>query len=370
MKGMVSALILGVAVLAGASAASAQDIVLGGGYALSLSGATLGEDARAGSDLAAADFNAQGGLSGRKMRIDYDDTQADRAKAVAAYNRFAAQPDVIAFLSISTIELAAIDPIANEAKLPIISVGSAAPLPRFSPWTFRAPLVTARALPVVLKQMKDIKNTKSVSIIYDTANNFTVGEYEVMKTAAPAAGLDFKGAETYTTYDQNYTLQLTRIIATKPDILYVSSIGSDGTLIMSQARALGFTGYFLGGPGLSDPRIPREAGKAGIGAITFFPFDPKDPRPIVQNFVKAYKAKYKNDPSSYSALGYDVVSLVGQAAMKAGKADRDAMRNELGSKKEFEGVSGMYSYDGSGDNLLQRPHLFEYTETGFVPLAK
>ena len=44
-------------------------------------------------------------------------------------------------------------------------------------------------------------------------------------------------------------------------------------------------------------------------AVTDFLFNPKDPQPLVQNFVKQYTATYKREPSSYAALGYDVVRL-------------------------------------------------------------
>ena len=46
-------------------------------------------------------------------------------------------------------------------------------------------------------------------------------------------------------------------------------------------------------------------------------------------------------------------------------ANYQAVRNALGSTKNLEGLNGMYTYDGSGDNVRQEPRLLVYGPTGF-----
>jgi len=351
--------------------AQAQDIVVAAGFVLSGPIAAYGEDGKIGVDLGAAEINAKGGILGKKLRIDYEDTGGDRAKAVAIYRKYGARPDVAAFLSISTIELVALDPVADDVKLPLISVGSAAPMAKFSGNTFRIQLIVNKALPAVFSLLKEQKGAKTIAVIYDTVNNYNVGEMESVKAGAGPAGLQITGIESLSTGDQNFSLQLTRLAQANPDLLYVAATTNEAALIIAQARGLGMKASIIGGAGLNDNRVFSLPGKAAHGIMTFFPFDAKDPRPVVQNFVKLYADKYKKElPPSYVALGYDAIHLVADAIKRAGGADRDAVRKALGATDGFEGVNGKFRYNGSGDNLEQRPHVFAYGDAGFERISK
>jgi branched-chain amino acid transport system substrate-binding protein len=358
--------------LLGGHAAAAEDIVIGAGFLLSGDLASYGTDAKVGVDLAVDELNAAGGVLRRPLKVEYTDTQADRAKAVAHYRKFAARPDVPVFLSISSIEFVALDPVAAEVKLPFISVGSAAPVSKFGAYSFRIQLIVSKAMGPVLGRLKELRGIKSVGVMYATDNNYNVGEMESVKAAAPGAGLSVHDIESFKRGDQDFSLQLTRIKAKEPDLLYVAATTDEAALIISQARQLGLKSLIIGGAGFNDPRIADLPGKAAKGVMTFFPFDATDPRPPVQRFVKLYKAKYGADktPPAYVALGYDSIRLVADALTRAGSAEREAFRKALGTTKRFEGANGFFSYDGAGDNLEQRPNIFVLGDRGFERLTK
>jgi branched-chain amino acid transport system substrate-binding protein len=345
---------------------AADDIVIGGGLTLSGAAAAYGEDGRTGADIAVAEVNTKGGVLGRKLRIDYDDTGMERARAVAIYRKYAARPDVVAMLSISSVELVALDPLANEVKLPLISIGSAATFAKFSPYTFRLQVIVGKAMPTVLSRVKAAKGLKSVSVLYDVKNNFTVSEMEAVKASAQGAGLELKGIESFSTGEQDFSLQLTRIAEQNPDLLYLAATTDEAALAISQARALGIKAQILGGAGLNDPRIGSLAKEGAYGTITFAPFSPKDDRPIVKAFVADYQKKFaKAEPPAYVALGYDAVMLLTDAIRRAGSTDREKVRDALGATKNLEGLNGLYSYDGSGDNTRQEPRLLVYGPNGY-----
>lgn len=362
----VTTLALGLA----SAGAYAQDIVIGAGFALSGRLASYGEDAKAGADLAVDAINAQGGVLGRKIKVDYEDTAADRAKAVAVYRRFASRPEVVAMLSLSSIEFAAQDPVANDVRLPLISVGSATPMEKFSPWSFRISLIVNKAIGPVLETLKAKRGIKSVGIIYDAADNSSIGQMESVKAAAPKLGLALKDIESFDSGDQDFSLALTRFVADPPDLLYVGATTNEATLIISQARALGLKSLIIGGAGFNDPRIASLPGKAADGVMTFFPFDVTDNRPLVRSFTERYKAAHKGaPPPSLAALGYDSVLLVADALRRAGSVDRDALRKTLGETTGFQGVDGDFTYKGPGDNLEQHPFVFELVGGQFRRLS-
>ena len=340
--------------------ARAEDIVIGAGFGLSGRFATYGEDAKAGADLAVAELNAKGGVLGRPLRIDYEDTGADRAKSVAVYRRFAAQPGVVASLSLSSVEFGAIDSVASDVKLPTISVGSATPVASFSPWSFRVSLIVSKAIGPVLQTLQSKHAIKSVGIIYDSADTSSVGQANAVKAEAPKLGLTLKAVEVFSNGEQDFAAQLTDLLSDPPDLLYVGATTNEAGLIIGQARALGLKSLMIGGVGFNDPRIASLPGKAAEGVMTYFSFDVGDDRPLVQDFVAQYKAKHAGaTPPSLAALGYDAVLLLSDAIKRAGSTDRDAVRKALGETAGLQGVDGSFTYKGSGDNTDQRPFVFE-----------
>ncbi|MCK9906146.1 ABC transporter substrate-binding protein, partial [Frankia sp. Cpl3] len=61
--------------------------------------------------------------------------------------------------------------------------------------------------------------------------------------------------------------------------------------------------------------------------------------------VKAFEAKYGSKPDQFAAQAYDALHIIAQSLLAAGKADRNALRDELAKLKDFQGVSGKLSFD-------------------------
>lgn len=371
MKRFITTVSLAALMAAGTVAMAAEDIVIGAGFLLSGRFATYGEAAKAGVDMRVQEVNDAGGLLGRKVSIDYVDTKADRALAVANYRKWGAQKNVAAMLTISSIEFLALDPVGPEVKLPFVSVGSAAAIDEFKPWSFRVALIVSKAMGPVLEELKSMYGIKTVGVIYDTTNNFTVSEMETVKQVAPQVGLRITNIESFTGGDQDFALQISRMKQDEPDVLYVAATTGEAALIISQMRAFGMKSRMIGGAGLNDPHIADLPGKAANGVMTYFPFDVNDPRPLVQNFVKKYKAAHGgNQPSAFVAAGWDATNLIVDSIRRAGSLDRDKIRRAMASTKNLEGLNGMFSYDGAGDNLVQKPNIFAMTDGAYKRISK
>ncbi len=57
--------------------------------------------------------------------------------------------------------------------------------------------------------------------------------------------------------------------------------------------------------------------------------------------------------------------LLADAVRRAGSTDREAVRNALGTTKALEGLNGLYTYDGSGDNVRQEPRMLVFGPNGY-----
>ena len=82
---------------------------------------------------------------------------------------------------------------------------------------------------------------------------------------------------------------------------------------MKQAKAKGITAPFMGGDGWDSSDLDVKAADDGYYTNHY---DASDPRPEVQDFLKAYGAAYKDDknnakvPDALAALAYDATNLL------------------------------------------------------------
>ncbi|MCO5064277.1 MAG: ABC transporter substrate-binding protein [Rhizobiaceae bacterium] len=358
------------ALLVFGSVAKADDIQIGAGLVISGPFAAYGTDAKAGVDLGVKEINDAGGVLGRNLTMEYEDSGGDRAKAVAIYQKFAARPEIAFALSISSAEFVALNPISQDVGLPFISIGSVIPFKDFSDCAFRINLILSNAMASVLTQLKE-SGINRVSIIYDQGNNQTVAEADIVKENLGQYGMELAGVESYSAGDQNFTLQLARIQETKPDLIWISGQINEGALIISQARALGLDATIIGGSGLNDEKIGQLTNGAAKGVLTFALFNANAPGAVVSDFVSKFKeANGGAAPSAYNALGYDAIKLVANAITTAGSTDRQAVCKAMGATKDFQGVNGTFNYNGSGDNQKQTPQILVYGDNGYEPLAK
>ena len=64
--------------------------------------------------------------------------------------------------------------------------------------------------------------------------------------------------------------------------------------------------------------------------------------------MKAYTDRYGTAPSALTTQAYDSVGILLEAIERAGKLDREAIKNEM-YNTEYEGMSGYTTFDEIGD---------------------
>jgi len=81
---------------------------------------------------------------------------------------------------------------------------------------------------------------------------------------------------------------------------------------------------------------------------------------VVQSFVRAFKAKYNQEPTHLNAHAYDQIKLVADVVARGGK-DAQSIRDVMASTKNFSGVTGSVEFDKSNQNI--RMDTIHYMET-------
>ena len=155
--------------------------------------------------------------------------------------------------------------------------------------------------------------------------------------AAAKAGWAVAAAEAYLPNEQDFRSLLVRLRDAEPDGLVLVSYYPDGALIVRQARDSGWTQIVVAAGSVYSPKFLELAGDAAEGVYTNTNFFPDDPRPVVQRFVAAYRARFGGVPGFYAARGYDALILVA-AAMRQSGATRTGVHDGLLAVRDVPSV--------------------------------
>jgi|AGTN01.1.fsa_nt_gi ABC-type branched-chain amino acid transport systems, periplasmic component len=329
-----------------------------------------------GVEIAVDKINAEGGLLGRKLEVDYRDTASEATQAISNLRRFDAADDIVGVVGpVGTPELLAILPVTQKLTLPVVTVASFAPLPHeaFAPGLFRVSLLTTpETLQNVFQRVGKARKVKQMGLLYDrSTDNAQVEAKHVRAAGALDSGIKLVAEESYAVGDKNFSAVLDKMLRAKVDILYLAGNTNEVVLIMQQARARGFAGPFVGSLAIADPKIAELAGAAAVGTISFSSFFEKSPDPMVSDFARAFHAKFGDAAiSPMSAYGYDATLILADAIRNAKVTERGKVIEMLGTTSSFKGVSGTYTFDGKGDNKTPTSVITEIKKDGSLDLLE
>jgi branched-chain amino acid transport system substrate-binding protein len=158
--------------------------------------------------------------------------------------------------------------------------------------------------------------------------------------------------ESFPRADQDFTGQLTKVKSAGATALYAVGAYTASALIAKQAKQLGMNLQLVGDTGNASPKYIELGGDAVEGAVVIEPFTPADPDEKIQAFTKRYRDQYGRDPDGWVAEMYDTVEIIHQAVVKAGKVDRQAVRDFAAGLKPgapFRGLLGEWVFDNTGE---------------------
>lgn len=317
---------------------------------------TFGVMTRDGALLAIDEWNAKGGVLGRKIVPVVEDSQCTPDPAVNAANKVIDQ-DKVHYI---------VGEVCSKASIPISEIANSKKVVQISPtstnpdvtvgkdgkakdYIFRACFIDPFQGTVGAKFARGTLKAKTAFIMLDQANDYVKGLAEFFEKAFTAAGGKIVGKETYTSKDTDFSAILSKVAAAKPDMVYLPDYYNVVNLATKQAKEKGIKAPFMGGDGWDSSDLDL---KAAAGGYFTNHYSPEDSRPEVKNFVKAFGAKYKDDkgqpkvPDALAALAYDATNLLLQSIKNAGADDTTKVKNTL-EKITFNAVSGKITFDAS-----------------------
>lgn len=352
------------------NAANSNEIPIGEFASLTGGTASFGQSSHKGTAMAVEEINAAGGVLGKPLKLYTEDDQSKAGEAATVVRKLISRQGVVAVLgevaSSRSLEAA---PICQSNKIPMISPASTNPkVTEVGDYIFRVCFIDPFQGTVVAKYALS-RGWKRVALLTDVKQDYSVGLSQFFKENFTKNGGTIVSEQSYSSGDKDFKAQLTSIKSANPDAIVVSGYYTEAGLIASQARQLGITVPLLGGDGWDSPSLVEVAGKAIDGSYFSNHFSVEDPSPVIQDFVKKYKAKYNEVPDAMAALGYDSAKILADAITRAGTTDSAKLRDAIAATKDFQAVTGKISLDAQRNAtkpaviLTIEDGKFKYVET-------
>ena len=332
------------------------------GHTQSLTGPSSpwGIRARDGAVLAESEINAAGGFTDRKgnrytLQIAAADMANDPKQAITLFRQQASDPTIVASMGpTNSVGFLPCIPVASQIGLPLVGNGSGAPVKEWNPWVYRVNLVADVATPMFLKVAVKAARVQRLAVIFDQTQDAQVADARFCQALAREVGYEVVAYEAYRSGDQDFSPQLTKIRATRPDAVFVAASTGDGVRVVTQLREAGISAPLFTGYGVLVDPVYWDGTKGGIdGGYTWVDQDLKRAGGVLRNWLDTYNKKFALEATSYSVYGYDAVHTIVECIRQAGRTDRGAIR-EVMSSLEFIGPLGTrvtFKNPPTGNNL-------------------
>ncbi|MGI5971390.1 MAG: ABC transporter substrate-binding protein [Oscillospiraceae bacterium] len=258
-------------------------------------------------------YNAAGGLNGRKIEIIPYDDKHDATEATNAYNKLVTSDEVAAIIgAVTSTPAIAIAQASVEDNMPVITPTATHPdVTSFGKNVYRACFLDPFQGSTMANFAKGELGAATAAVIYNNSDAYSTGLYESFIATCAEIGVEVVAEESYAGTDSDFKSQLTNIAAKDPDVVFLPDYYNSVYLLMTQAKEVGLEATFLGVDGADGVLGIEGVNKDVLEGLYFANhYSNQDPSEVVQTFLKSFKEKYNEDPSALAALGYDAAMIL------------------------------------------------------------
>jgi branched-chain amino acid transport system substrate-binding protein len=195
---------------------------------------------------------------------------------------------------------------------------------------------------------------KEVGVLYASGDAYSKGLRDAFVATCKTLGITVKTEQKSETIDNetDFSSQFAAIKKSGIGFLYAPYYYSGiGPTIVPQARSAGYNGIIMGSDGYDGVLDYIKTGNVSIYDNVYYTnhYSAESKEAVVVNFVKAYKAAYKNEePNAFAALAYDCVYMLKQSLDNCGgKYDAETIKTHI-EGMTFSGVTGNFTLDNTG----------------------
>ncbi|WP_328461780.1 ABC transporter substrate-binding protein [Streptomyces sp. NBC_00448] len=305
-----------------------------------------------GAKLAVDEWNAKGGVDGRKIQLHLFDDKGDPTTGTNIASKLASQGYTAMIGTAESGVTVAMEPTLQSARIPNITSGQSPQIiASKDPFVFLNGPTSTTYDATLAKYVIDTKGLKKVAMISNNGS-YGKGEHDAFLAELKKRGLSPTTDQVVTTSQIDFSAALTTIKKTNPQVVFIGSEEVEAGLIVKQARSLGITAPFAGAAPQGTPvYISTAGGTHADGTIVSSPYLSNDANAQTKAFATAYKAAYQQTAELHGAKAYDGTSIVLTALKNShgatGKKLADAIR-----ATRYDGLLGDFSFDDTGVGIF------------------
>ena len=287
------------------------------------------------------------------------DDGTDTSSAVRNMRKLVTENNVDLIIgSTVTPSTIAMTEVALETKTPIITLAAASvlvnPIDDKRRWVFKTPQNDSMMAGAIIDYWAKT-NIKKVGFLgfSDALGQSWLDE---MNKQAPAKGIELVAVERFARTDTSVVAQVLKLIAAKPDAIFIAAYGAPAALPAKTLKERGYTGKVYQTHGVGNADFLRIGGKDVEDTI--LPLGPivvaselPDSNPIkkvAMDYIAKYDAKYgAGAASAFGGYAFDaglLLSAAAPAALKSAKPGTPEFRAAL--RDALENVKGLVTTTG------------------------
>ena len=321
----------------GVHAQSGPPIKVGFSSAMTGPSAITGEGVKWAAQMLADEYNAKGGIMGRKIEVYFGDNAGTPGEAVSAVRRLVDvdKVDVIVGQTHSGACLGAL-PIVKELQVPMVIEACSNPKIReligktVNEWAFRVnpdDIMLANQFAKYIAQ-----STKTVSIFAQN-DDFGRGAAAAYDAAFKKTGIKLVSTEFFDRGQADYRPVLTRVKRANPEAVLLVMLASEGSVFMRQFREVGLTQKLFARGSMATVEFlhqVKDSPSIADGLVEATYWTPALDPAWEKQWLERWKVPVRVHGSLAAiAFRYALAPAIEQAIKKTGKADRKAIRDAL-----------------------------------------
>jgi branched-chain amino acid transport system substrate-binding protein len=349
--------------------AAAEDLTVAVAGPMSGRFKDLGDQMRAGAELAVAEINKGGGVNGRKLTLVVADDRCDQIQAVvAAKDLVAKKVTMVAGHLCSRASMPAAA-IYAKANIIMISPGSTHPqltdTARRSGWrnVFRVCGRDDDQGVVVAQLLASQYRGKKIAILHDQSQ-YGLGLAKQVQRSVRKLGLREAIFQAYKPAQTSFAPIVERLKSAKIEAVFLGGYYPEGAAIIRQAHERAFEPQFVTGDAFVTDDFWKMTGKAGEGTLVTFHVDARN-KPEAKEAIQAAKKSNKT-LGFYGIYTYAAIE-VWAAAARSAKSSRAANVSQSLRAGRHQTIIGLLQFDNKGDVRGTRYVWYVWKDGKYLP---
>ncbi len=309
-----------------------------------------------GFQLALEEINRQGGVRGRPVQLDWQDSQSDPKQAVNIAQKFVDDPRILAEIGdFSSPASMAASPVYERGGL--VQFGFTNSHPDFTK-AGQFMFSTSSTQEASARQLLSLAHRygASTAVLY-VNNDWGKSSIDIYLDEAHRQSVQTPVVESFSDTSTDFRPLLLKVRDAGVPVLVIQSYYKSAALIVQQARQIGLKGVKIVWANYNQEFI-NLAGDAAEGVSVTQDFHAKASGPAAEDFVQRFRARYGKYPDGFNVRAYDAVIQLAWAAGQQATPSRDAIRQALATGTAIPSViNGPFAFDSQ--RRVANPTVYE-----------